>query len=213
MIVSLDELKRVLGIDLGDTSEDDNLERIILAKTAWVEGETKRRFDTPVPHVQYEDGSGEQELYLEWHVDDSPEADNPSESLDPTTSVRVSRRPRSEKWRAWEPLVEGEDWERRGQTLLFLRTWQVWPGEDEFKIEYLGGYARAPEDVKEVVLELAMNQYMADADTSSGTAGISSEKIGDYSYTIGAGGGASSAVGFLTDASSRTLNRYKRKIA
>lgn len=213
MIVALDDLKRALGIDLDDTDEDANLTRIIEAKTVWVEGETKRRFDTPVPHEQYEDGTGEEAIYLEWHVDDSPEADNPSESLDPTTSVRVFRRPRAEKWRPWEELVEGQDWERRGQTLLFLRTWQVWPGEDEFKITYMGGYAVAPKDVQELVIELAMNQYMADADTSSGTAGITSEKIGDYSYSVGGAGGASSANGFLTDTSSRTLNRYKRMIA
>lgn len=210
MIVSLDELKRVLGLDLEDTSEDANLTRIITAKTTWVEGETKRRFDTPIHHEQYESG-GFQHLYLEWHVDDSVEADNPSESLDPTTSVHIFRRPRSEQWRAWEELIEGEDWERRGQTLIFLRTWQVWPGEDEFKITYMGGYAVAPEDIKEVILELAMNQYLIDLNSSSGTAGVTSEKLGDYSYTVDLGAIAT-GTGGTSENGLKTLNRYKRKI-
>lgn len=210
MIVSLDELKRVLGIDLANTDEDENLTRIIEAKSTWVQGETRRRFDTPIPTTEYHDGNGECEFVLFGHVDDSPEADNPSETLDPTTSVRVFRRPKAERFREWEELIEGQDWERRGQTLIFLAAWSVWPLEDEFKVTYLDGYASAPEDIKEVVIELAMNQYMGDADTASGTSGITSEKLGDYSYTIG-GSSASASVGFLTDASSKTLQRYKRR--
>jgi hypothetical protein len=210
MIVSLDELKRVLGLDLEDTSEDENLTRLIAAKTTWVEGETKRRFDTPIPHTQYTEGTGECEMYLEWHVDDSPEADNPSESLDPTTAVKVFRRPRWERWRAWEELIEGEDWERRGQTLLAIHTLSVWPREDEFKMEYLGGYALAPEDIKEVVLELSMNQYLMDISSSSGTAGITSEHLGDFSYTVDLGAVAT-GTGGTSENSTKTLNRYKRK--
>lgn len=209
MIVSLDELKRVLGIDLTDDSEDENLTRIILAKTTWVEGETKRRFDTPIFHEEFHEGSGDEAMMLDWHVDDSPDADNPSESLDPTTSVHVYRRPRLEKFRPWEELIEGEDWERRGQTLVFLRAWQVWPREDEFRVTYLGGYAKAPEDIKEVILELAMNQYLLDASSSSGTAGVTSEKLGDYSYTLDLGATATGS-GTITTNSNRTLSRYKR---
>lgn len=216
MIVSLEELKRVLGIALDDTSEDDNLTRLIQAKTAWVEGATRRRFDTPIHHEQYAEGSGERELYLEWHVDDSPEADNPSETLDPTTSVRVYRRPRSEPYREWEPLVEGEDWERRGQTLVFLRAWTTWPGEDEYKITYLGGYAVAPSDIKELILELAVGQYQSDVMMSSGTAGITSENLGDYSYSrdlnvaLTALGASPMTLG-LSPTAFNTLNRYKRR--
>ena len=210
MIVSLDELKRVLGIDLESTDEDENLTRLILAKTTWVEGATHRRFDTPIAHVQYEDG-GEDKFYLEWHVDDSVAADNPSESLDPTTSVRIFRRPRMEKFRAWEELIEGEDWERQDQTLVFLRAWCIWPYEDEFKLEYLGGYALAPEDIKEVILELSMNQYLSDVEMSGGTAGISSEKLGDYSYSVGSASSAVSMAGTVSNNANATLNRYKRK--
>lgn len=210
MIVSLDELKRVLGIDLDDASEDPNLTRIILAKTAWVHGETRRYFDTPTPRTEYHTGHGEAELYLNGHVDDSVDADNPSESLDPTTAVKVFRKPRGGRWREWEQLTEHDDWERRNDVLYSTHTLGVWCIEDEFKIEYMDGYAQAPEDIKEVILELAMNQYFGDVETSSGTAGITSEKLGDYSYNVGA-----SAVGasLLTDNSSKTLGRWKRRFA
>lgn len=208
MIVSLDELKRVLGIDLENTDEDANLTRIIEAKTVWVQGETRRRFDTPILTTEYREGNGECELVLFGHVDDSPAADNPSESLDPTTSVRVYRRAKMEKFREWEELTEGEDWERRGQTLVFIPGWSVWPREDELKIVYLDGYAAAPEDIKEVILELAVNQYLGDADLASGTSGITSEKLGDYSYSVGS---TSVGANMLTDNSTKTLNRYKRR--
>lgn len=212
MIVSVDELKRVLGIDLTDPSENDNLTRLIQAKTTWVQGETRRRFDTPILRVEYHSGHGEEVIYLQGHVDDSVEADNPSESLDPTTSVKVWRRARMEKFRDWEELVEGDDWERREDALYFKRTWQVWPWEDEFKIQYMDGYAVAPDDIKEVILELAMNQYIMDVNTSSGAAGVKSESLGDFSYSIDLASVAA-GTGDISQNASKTLNRYKRRFA
>lgn len=197
MIVSLDELKRVLGIDPADVSQDENLTRLIGAKTAWVEGSTHRRFDTPIAHVQYAEG-GVDRLFLEWHADVN-------------TTIHVFRRPVLEKYRAWEELIVNEDWERQDQTLVFLRAWQIWPYEDEFKLEYNGGYAVAPEDIKEVILEMAMNQYLADAEMSGGTAGLSSEKLGDYNYSIGSSTSAVGMAGALSTNSNATINRYKRK--
>lgn len=196
MIVSLDELKRVLGIDLADVSQDENLTRLIAAKTTWVEGSTHRRFDTPIAHVQYAEG-GVDRLFLEWHADAAAE-------------IKVFRRPVLEKFRAWEELIEDEDWERQDQTLLFLRAWSLWPYEDEFKLEYNGGYANAPEDIKELIIELAMNQYLLDADSSAGTSGLSSEKLGDYSYSFG-GGSTGGGTTTISTTGTSTLNRYKRK--
>src|SRR5436190_3825304 len=125
MIVTLDELKAVLGIPLDDTSQDTNLTRLIKAKTTWVEGYTQRRFDTPILHSQIERGSGECELYLDWYIDDA--VYNPPLDPSPTLSLKIFRRPVMERIRPWEELIEGDDWERRGQTVYFLRMWQVWP--------------------------------------------------------------------------------------
>jgi hypothetical protein len=209
MIVSLDDLKSVLGIDEDDATQDDNLTRLIKAKTAWVEGATQRRFDTPIPHTQIECGSGEAELYLEWHVDDV--VYTPPLTPSPSTSVVVSRRPVLERYRAWELLVEGTDWERRGQTLYFLRAWTLWPVQDEFKIDYLGGYGIAPDDIKELILELARNQYLIDTETSSGTSGITSEKIGDFSYSVGSSSSTATGSSTVSDMGKATIQRYKRR--
>lgn len=208
MIVSVDDLKQVLGIALDDADQDDNLTRLIKAKTAWVEGYTQRRFGTPILHTQIVRVSGEDRIFLEWHLDDENAVAAPNP--DPKTSVVVSRRPILERFRPWEVLVEGEDWERQGQELFFLRAWQTWPCEDEYKIEYLGGYIVPPEDIKEVLLELASNQFLINSEMSSDTGGLTSEKIGDYSYSVGAD---SAAVGTssISPTSMNTLNRYKRR--
>lgn len=209
MIVSLDELKAILGIQSSDTSQDAILTRQIGAATEWVQGQTHRRWDVPILTTEYHESPGENKLYLDGHVDDSPAADNPSETLDPTTSVQVYRRPRIEPYRDWELLVEGEDWERRKDALIFMRLWSIWPWEDEYKIVYWDGYAVSPEDVKALVLEIASNQYLTDLAVSTGTAGITSEKLGDFSYTTD---GSQEGSSVLTETSKRTLNYRTRKL-
>jgi hypothetical protein len=197
MIVTLADLKNALGLDSALPDADEDLTRLLEAKTAWVEGATQRRFDTPIPHVQYQDG-GVDTIYLEWHVD----ADEP---------IVVSRRPLLERFRDWEVLVEGEDWERRDQSLLFLRPWQIWPSRDEFKVEYNGGYDVPPADIAELIRGLVIDQYFANIELVSDISGITSEKIGDYSYNVGSAGGSASGGGSVNDDARQVLNRYKRR--
>jgi hypothetical protein len=211
MIVSLDELKEVLGISSGDTSKDVILTRQIGAATEWVQGQTHRRFDTPIRVTEYRFSPGKRTLYLNGHIDDSPVADNPSETLDPSTSVVVSRRAVQEPIRDWELLIEGEDYERRGDELLFIRMWSIWPIEDEFKIEYWDGYVVAPDDVKALVLELAQNQYLVDSAIATGTAGITSEKLGDFSYATNGAQEGSTGDGSISTTGRMTLNYRTRK--
>jgi len=213
MIVSLEELKRVLGIDLTNTDEDANLTRLIQAKTTWVEGETRRRFDTPISRTEYHSGTDESFLYLEGYVDDSIEADNPSELLDPTTSVQVAYRSRVWPSAVWEDLIEGTDWERRSsRTLVALSPGGVWSRCDEFRIVYLDGYANAPEDIKELVIELAIGQYWLDVQASQGATGITSETLGDYSYSTDLAA-IVAGMGSVSENGSKTIQRYKRKFA
>jgi hypothetical protein len=220
MIVSLDELKAVLGIDPAVTDEDDYLSRLIVAKTAWVENYTQRRFGTPILHEEIKRGSGEAHMYLAWKLDES-EVTDPTPS--PTDSVHVFRRPVAQRSLGWEELVEDVDWERSGQTLTFLPMWGVWPCEDEFLLQYLGGYTIPPEDVKEVILDMAAAQYINNqvvaSDASSASSGVTSEKIGDFSYSIGSASSesmSSSAIGGVAGVSEtawKTLSRYKRRLA
>lgn len=218
MIVTLDEVKTVLGISLTDNSQNDYLTRLIKAKTTWIENATRQRFDTPILHTQIVQGENNSEIYLEWNIDET--IYDPPLIPSPTSSVVVSRRPILERFRPWELLVEGEDWERVGQTLYFLRFWSVWPIEEEFKVEYLGGYGLAPEDIKDAVIDLIQAQYVTDmsisSDTSSGTAGVTSEKIGDFSYSLGSSSASASSSkttssGGVTDMTLKTIERYKRR--
>lgn len=210
MIVSLEELKHVLGLPLGPTDEDAHLTRLILSATAWVEGETHRRFQEPISFTEYRDGNVERRLFLYGHIDDSSAADSATEG-DPTTSLHIFRRPVIlGSSTDWEELIVNEDWERRRDTVLFLRMWGVWPCEDEFRLTYLDGYQNAPEDIKQVVLELARDQFLTDVASAEGTAGITSETIGDYSYTVDLGAVAT-ASGSLSGTSRMTILRYQKK--
>ena len=94
--------------------------------------------------------------------------------------------------------------------------------EDEFKLDYLGGYGVAPEDIRDAILDLVQAQYVNDtsiaSDTSSGTAGVTSEKIGDFSYSLGSSSSSSASSkstssGGVTDITTQTLQRYKRRFA
>lgn len=211
MIVSLTELKEMLGLDQDATDEDAKLTRLINAATTTFEGKTRRRFREPIMVTEYRDGDDNRVLYLRGHIDDENAADSGSD--DPALSLIVSRRARMLATAEWEVLTIDEDYERRKDTLRFLRAWRVWTCEDEFKIEYLDGYFVAPEDVHAAILEMAMNQYLSDIASSSGTAGITSEKLGDYSYTVdlGAIGSSGGTSGALSDTTKDTIQRYKRR--
>jgi hypothetical protein len=211
MLVSLTDVKGVLGIDPANTLDDARLTRLITAATLWIQGYTKRRFDTPIDRVEYQYGTDAESIILSGHIDDSPEADNPSETLDPTTSLVISSRilPRASPI-VWEPMLESVDWERREDYIYALGGWGFWPSNIEYRLEYLDGYAIAPEDIREVAFELVMNQRMIELRAGDGAAGITSERLGDFSYSVdltqvGAGG-----KGLLSTTSLWTLNGYKR---
>lgn len=206
MIVTPAEVKHVLGIEIGDTSEDANLTRLIEAATTWLEGETHRRFQEPAATKEYHRGKDERELYLFGHLDTTSQT-----AID---SLRVFRRSMWTADRTWEELTEDEDWERRDQTLISLGPYSVWSRHDEIRVDYMDGWVSAPQDIREVIIEWVVGQYVADAATAGGTAGITSEHIGDYSYTVDLGavtkaGGS----GNLSADSLSTVNRYQRKFA
>ncbi len=127
-----------------------------------------------------------------------------------TTALRVSRRAKYYPG-AWEELVEDEDFERRGDSILFLRSWYVWPCEDEFRITYFDGYVTAPDDIREAIIDMAMNQFWTNSSAAAGTAGVTGEKLGDFSYTTDLSATAVGS-GTLSDTTKRTIMRYKRML-
>lgn len=210
MIVTVEEVKSALGIIT--TDDDDRLLRLILAASAWVEKTTLRRFDTPILRTEYHKGNGEAELILNGHIDDAYLQEASMVLLLPTGLQVWSR---SRFGGTWQLLEEDTSWERREDTLVFLSPWPMWSCSDEFKIEYYDGYMAAPDDIKAVILELVTAGYEAEIDSASGAAsGVTSEHIGDYSYTVDLSAAASVATGgLLSSLSQQTLNNYRRRLA
>lgn len=213
MIVSLDILKKTLGLPLDGTDLDDSLTLHIKAASEWVEGQTHRRFDTPTLRTDYVPGDGRREIVLAGHIDDSPEA-NTDPATGPSQSVHVYRRPTLEPYRDWEELTEIDDWERREDSLIFIPVWGVWPYEDELKVVYQDGYAEAPADIQALIIEVAVGMYFANLAYASGGAGLTSESLGDFSYSrdLKISSANISGGGELSALSRMTLSKYRRRL-
>lgn len=205
MIISLEELKRALGLDPDDTSEDEALEELLTRATAWLEGQTKWRFQEPVATVEYRFGSGRLMLYTRDRIAGPAEADPDYVYI--TVEHRYGNGD-------WETLEEGVDYERRGEQGLIRLDGFPWAPNAEYRLTYNKGFheAEVPEDIKALLIELVAIKYGADAEVAAGTEGLSSEKIGDYSYTFSSSSSSSSGGGAtsLSDDGYQTLNRWKR---
>jgi hypothetical protein len=214
MIVTVAELKTALGIDELDVSQDAYLEQLIVNVGAWIQEQTHQYFDTPVARTEILEGSGERKLYLPGHVDESQTLGD--ESADLAALVAVRERLIGEGKNDWTDLEEDTDWERRKDALVRIGSWPCWLRNSEYEIQFMDGWVSAPPDIKALVIELASGQYGADQANADGTAGIASEKLGDYSYTLGDGVGTSAGTaggGMISDTGLMTLNRWRKPSA
>jgi len=209
MIVELAQVKVLLGIEADDDSSDEHLIQLILAATAFVERETHQRFQPPIPRTDYVNGTGRREIYIRGHIDETPSTDVP-ESADPLALIVVSQRLIGDNG-PWDEMIELEDYERRDDTLLSFGVWgPFWDRCVEFRLHYHDGYVVAPDDIQQLIIEIVMRQYNNDIAISTGTAGITSEKIGDYSYTVDLGATALISGSIITASGWLTINHYKR---
>lgn len=206
----INTIKGIIGIDEDDTSQDVKLAELIRFAVAVVQGKTKRYFGQPASRTEYHVGPDRDKFVLEGYIDDSPAAnasDDPT--LNPSTSLVISRRTRGSGG-DWEDLVEGTDWERRKRQIIALNPFVWWPSCDELRCVYLDGYVDAPDDIDRVIVEIAVSQYMTDLAAGTGTLGVTSEKLGDFSYTLD-----SSVSQFdynvLSSFGRQTLERYRRR--
>lgn len=207
MLISLDLLKKKLGIDAADVTHDDELTAIVLQQTDWVEGETHRRFDVPLAKTETIAGQGRTTLWLGGHL----ELDNPDhpEWGDVIVAERV----------AWtDPLIldAATTYEAHGGgslASLVRIDGYVWSVGAEYDITYYDGYVAAPDDIQALVMSLSVAAYRTDAATADSSAGITSETlVGVYSYTVSAQNASAEAIGGLTEQHLRTLNRWKRMV-
>jgi hypothetical protein len=210
MIVTIEQLRRAAGLAEDDDSQDAALIELESQSVAWIEGEVHRRFSEPILVTEIVEGRGRRELIIYGHVDLAALAESAS-SLE---ALRVQERWQGEGKDAWAILAEDVDYEFRGDILY--RLGGVWSRGVEYELTYYDGYETAPLDIQALVLEMVTGGYGANQSVADGTSGITSEKIGDYSYSLGGSGtgtGGSVSGGEISDTGWKTLNRYRRKIA
>lgn len=194
MIVSLETLKRALGLDPDDESEDELLTDLEARAAAWVEEQTERRWQAPETRTEVIEPKGRSRfLRLNGHVDDPDEV--------------VALRRRAINGGEWEDVDADLDdpadaeFERRGD-LLVHRNGMV-PRGFEYEATYENGWGTAPLDIQDLVIDLIGIAY-----SGLGEEGVKSESLGDYSYTLDTA--VTAAQSSLSDTSAATLNRRRQ---
>lgn len=180
--LTLDELKRAVGIDTAETTYDALLTQLESNATAWVERQTLRRFRIPLATVVMVEGSGTKWLSVPGDIADADDVE-----------VRALDNG------AWSE-VDADDYEVRGNRLLSLA--EAWGLYRTFEVTFPDGWTAAPADVRALVCELVA----AMMSQASGDAGVISEKLGDYSYTLD----AASASADLSATAQGTVQAWRR---
>lgn len=133
---------------------------------AYLEGETHRYFRDSREFTEYLVGTGTVRLWLR---------EPPVETYEDEVIVDGRR-----MGGAWEEVI---DFEVRGRSLI--RDLGVsWDRRAEYRVTYTAGYVEdaLPSDVEEAVMELVRYRLR----DLSQTAGLQSERLGDYQYNLGA---------------------------
>ena len=160
-LTTRDALKRYLGIDLSDTSQDLLLYDLIDYASERIESYCARRFAS-AELTQYADGSGTSELVL---------TRRPVSEL---TSVRVD----ADREFAAETELDDSEVVLYPDSGVVLRDGAAFPeGNRNVRIEYTAGYATVPDDLALACVKLAAAWY---AHARAGADGVSRESLGDY---------------------------------
>lgn len=156
-MVSVGELKQTLGIT--GAAEDDYLAELEAAAVQFVETQTGRYFGAVREVTEYRTAAGNS-LFL---------------SDEPTGTVTVMRRSSAT---ATAEAVAADQFAVRGRRLVNPAGW----GWYEYEITYDAGYAPGaqPEDIRDAVRDLVALAYRT-------RAGVQSETMGGYHYTLADG--------------------------
>lgn len=108
----------------------------------------------------------------------------------------------------WDGLDKVNVWPPFTRWLLSLpETWtQGWPSVNTYQVTYDHGYAQVPPDVVAVVCGMVLRTLLA----PSMSAGMVSERIGQYTYQLQQGVGSSGAMVTMTQPDRDALARYRR---
>lgn len=169
MIVDLTDLKEYLGVEGFD--EDWRLSRWGAAASAYVHTYTRRYFGAVEEVIEVYRGLGKPSLWLLEPVVDG-DAITVVERMYPDEVGRTIA----------DDDVDG--WIFRAPALLLRAAGAVWLREMEYTVTYSRGYApgAAPDDIRLAVMDMVQLKrawWAKDGKT------VVSEKLGDYSYTLG----------------------------
>jgi hypothetical protein len=171
-----------LALYVGAASPTDPLMLMVAEQAlAFLSRETHRYFGSPATRTEYLPGSGTHRL---WLADDAIG----------TPAVK-------ELWNATEEGVI-TDFVARGRLLTRLEGRQ-WSRRYDYEVTYTAGYHLLPADIEQAVFDLVRWKF----ESLKATPGMTSEKLGDYSYTRGDvdGSGASWVPKF-----NATIQSYRR---
>lgn len=197
LVVPIESLRRAIGLDAADATQDDALLDLEKRAVAFAEEQFERRFQAGLAHVEYRWGNNSRSLYIRGHVEDTEAPD----------AVTIRERAPGGDWEAFTAF----DVRANGQ--LVRNDGLVWYRSMEYEITYSNGYEEAPGDIISFILDLVGTAWISL--TSAGTEDLSSEKIGDYSYTVSSstttGSNASGILSSLSDDSIQTYHRWRRR--
>lgn len=165
-MIELDELKERLGEEEND-AHDDVLELLEVAAVEWVQTHTGRYYGAQEEHTEYLDGTGTREMWLR----DEPWAASPP-SVD---ALVIEEESTAGTW----VVIDTDDYVIRDYRLIHDSIWTR--GRENYRATFTRGYAEGeePPKVREAVIALVEHWW-----GSEGNAGIRSETLGDYSYTV-----------------------------
>lgn len=182
-MLPLDDVKPWLKITV-DTF-DAEVQALIDRATSIIETETGWYFRALREAIEVLDGTGTDAMYLR-------------QPADVGTAIVVECRARAtDPW----VVVPVADYEAESRGVFVAGIWAR--GRRNFRVTYQEGFDEPPQDIAQLFLEV-----MANAWQSRGREGLSSERIGDYSYVILPGtGGPVEAL----DRWETTIDRWRRK--
>jgi hypothetical protein len=182
-MVDLDVIKAYLGITVDDY--DDALTELRDRLVAVIERKLDWYFGPPRDAVEILNGPGRTTLYLR------------QPPVGGVVTVYTRAWAGGDVWLILDPV----EYEVLGRKLIH-RSW--WPyGYRNIKVEYQEGFDDPPGDIVQLLLDL-MQQFVV---VGAAAGDVKSERIGDYSYTIGDGASANvTGSSFWTD----VWNNWKR---
>lgn len=165
-IISLADVK--LALDITDTAQDVKLTALIDRLTEVMERELHWYFGPARERTDVMCGTGTPKMFLGGPFLDvtDPYADG------------FLLECRSYVGDAWETVDAGE-YEQRGRRIVRADGWVWLRGVDNFRATYNEGYEEVPGEIEQLALETIASIYR-----QSGSEGVVSERIGDYSYTL-----------------------------